>query len=275
MTNEHDFTKIEKYRKKLKNLEKIVDEIFLEQDYKDETKELKKQLVEFGANFEITEDIINEYLSLEKDEKSKEKDLDNHGFFKFIILKQFNFFKKIIETQNYYKNLEENSENLKKENIRLESQLKEYIDLSSRLKKDYENLSKRTEKEKVVLEQNASKKICLSMIEILDNFMLALNSFRQADSNTLEKDKVLLGLDKIEKKISDILLKEGVFSIDSINNSFDHNFHEAIATEERDDIEEDNLITEEFRKGYMFKEEVLRPSLVKVAKKIESSENKN
>lgn len=272
MKNEEIFEKLEKYRKKSRNITKIVDEVLKKHDFSDDSGDVKNQLCDFAANFDFHEENIEEFR---KSSKDTEKTFEPHDFFTFVIERQFTFLKKIIETQNYYKKLEEDNTSLKQDNIRLESQLREYIDLSSRLKKDYENLSRRTEKEKEVLEQNASRKICSSIIEIMDNFILAVNSFRKSEGDRLEKDKVLEGLEKIEKKITGILVKEGVTEIESLNTRFDHNFHEAIATEERDDISEDDIVTEEFRKGYMFKEDVLRPSLVKVAKKIDAAEVKN
>ena len=74
----------------------------------------------------------------------------------------------------------------------------------------------------------------------------------------------------ILKQFRDILKKEGVIAIESVGKPFDPVYHEAIMQVPSED--QDNIVVEEIRKGYMFKNKVLRPAMVTVAKKQSSKE---
>jgi|GEM_PF-1515958 len=268
---------LNKYKGKESNIKRVLDDIYKENGIKENRDEISKLILEELNGLEITEEHIEWYAEIKKMEPEKaveEIEKSKKGFFVLFMKDQVLHLSEMLKKQKYYQGLEEEVESLKKDKIKLEAQLKEYIDLSSRLKNDYSNLTKRTEKEVAKTQSNASKKVCLSIIDILDNFHQALDHFRTDKAESFSKDEIVEGLDKINRKFLEVLRKEGVKEIVAVNEVFDHNFHDALLTEERDDIEKDDTIVEEFKKGYMFKDEVLRPSLVKVGKKVEKNKEK-
>ncbi|PLX17204.1 MAG: nucleotide exchange factor GrpE [Candidatus Muiribacterium halophilum] len=268
---------LNKYKEKESNIKKILEDIYKKNKISENKEDITQAILEDIKDFEINEDFVKDYAEnkeIEIEDAVKEIGKSKKEFFISLLQNQVMHLSEMFAKQKYFEKLEKDVVELKKEKIKLEAQLKEYIDLSSRLKKDYSNLTKRTEKEVAKTEENASKKVCLSIIDILDNFHQALDHFMTDEAKTFSKEEIVEGLDKINRKFLEVLRKEGVVEIESLNKQFDHNYHDALLTEEREDIEEDDTIIEEFKKGYMFKEEVLRPSLVKVGKKVDKIKNK-
>ena len=93
----------------------------------------------------------------------------------------------------------------------------------------------------------------------LDNFERALKM--EADN---EQTKALLqGMDMVYRSLVDALKGEGVEAIEAVGKEFDPHFHQAVMKDENKDFGS-NIVTEEFQKGYMLKDRILRPSMVKV-----------
>ena len=147
------------------------------------------------------------------------------------------------------------SDNLKKEIKKLKQELKEKEDKLLRSYADFQNLQKRMEKE-LQLKKEETKKKYLS--ELLD-----LNELlKKAYEDKAPKD----GLKLMLNNIKNFFEKEQIKSINCVGEKFDHNFHHAVTTIEKDDCE-DEIIVEEVKKGYMINNKLLRPSQVIVAKK--------
>ncbi|MFW5782278.1 MAG: nucleotide exchange factor GrpE [Candidatus Muiribacteriaceae bacterium] len=275
---------IEKYLSKEKNLKKIIDKELKE--YSGDRDEMRDMILENFKKFEPDSAMLDDFEDFIRGSEEQDEENDDNNqevvwdkntvkdFISSLVKNQLKMLDSMLKTKQRFKELEKKEKELKEELFRTETQLKEYIDLASRLKKDYENLSKRTEKEKAELEENASMKVCNTVVEIMDNFELVLKDLQKKEGEKVDREGVLSDLMKVEKKFQSILEKEGVKEIESVGAEFDHNFHEAIACEESDEIDVDELVAEEFRKGYMFKDRLMRPALVKVLKKVENKKKK-
>lgn len=144
----------------------------------------------------------------------------------------------------------------------LESVRKEKEELYDRLLRkhaDFENLRKRLEKEKKEFHQFALSDIMGELIFILDNFERAISHSDEAGNPEYRK-----GVELIYRQLKDLLEKRGLRAIESEGKKFDPNFHEAVAREERNDLEEGTIL-EELQRGYFFHNRLLRPAMVKVS----------
>jgi len=157
---------------------------------------------------------------------------------------------------------------LKQEIQNEKSRYNELFDRFQRVQADFDNYKKFLEKEKSETISYASGQLVKKLLNVLDNFERALDSVDKKND-----DPFIEGIKSIYKEFYNILEKEGLKLIDS-SGKFDPFKHECLITEERDDYNEDDII-EVLSKGYMFKDKILRPAMVKVArKKRENNENK-
>ncbi|MEM3423535.1 MAG: nucleotide exchange factor GrpE [Nitrososphaeria archaeon] len=143
----------------------------------------------------------------------------------------------------------------------------EYLTRLKYVQADYLNFRRRIEKEIDEIKKYSNERFIISLLEIVDELEMAL----EAGKNTNSIKILLEGVEMTLKKLNKILENEGVKKIDALGKMFDPNVHYVIARVEKDDVEE-GIILEEVRKGYIMKDRVIRPSIVKVAVK---SSNKN
>jgi molecular chaperone GrpE len=130
----------------------------------------------------------------------------------------------------------------------------EYI----RLAAEKDNLRKRLEREKTDYFQFALSEVLREFLAVLDNFERALESENREDCDSLRE-----GIELIYKQYQDLLKKQGIQPITSEDAAFDPRIQQAFMTEESDEVSEPT-VSEEFQKGYMHHERLLRPALVKV-----------
>lgn len=169
------------------------------------------------------------------------------------------------------KDLDDNEKKQKEENEIKESsnKSKEYEDLLKekeeisnrflRLQADFSNYKKRVAKDKEKIYAYAAEELITQLLPTLDNFDRALSSITNKD------DEFYKGMEMIYKQTIKVLENYGLKEIKAIGEKFDPNFHHAAATEKNDKYEE-NTIIEVFQKGYLLKDKVIRPSIVKVIK---------
>ncbi len=143
----------------------------------------------------------------------------------------------------------------------LVSQLQEMNDKYLRLYAEFENYKKRVNKEKDELIKYANENLVYQLLPIIDNLEMAL---KHSDNNT--SSGLIQGVENTLREFQRTLEKFGLMTIEALNKPFDPSMHEAMSVAKREDIEE-NIVVEEFRKGYIFREKVIRPSLVSVSKK--------
>lgn len=142
----------------------------------------------------------------------------------------------------------------------LAKQAEEHQQRYLRAQADFDNFRRRTAKEKEELAQYASMKLIDQLVPIVDNFERALAA---ATSNN-DYDSLAKGVDMIFRQLSQTLEAEGLKAIVAVGEPFNPEFHQAIMQVESDEYEE-GIVVEEVQKGYMLKEKVLRPAMVKVS----------
>ncbi len=153
--------------------------------------------------------------------------------------------------KNKLKKRETEIKSLKKEN---EALLDKYI----RAVAEMENLRKRLDREKQDYYQYALSEFLRDLLSVQDNFERAFKTKDQTDGKSFQE-----GIELIYKQFADLIRKRGVEPIDAVQKKFDPNLHQAVLTEESDQVEEP-VVGEELQKGYLLGERLLRPSLVKV-----------
>ena len=144
---------------------------------------------------------------------------------------------------------------------RLTSELQEINDKFVRLYAEFENYKKRINKDKEELVRYGNESLIFELLPVIDNLEMALKHSSH-DLNT----GIVQGVEITLKELQRVLEKFGLSPIDASGKPFDPAVHHAITQVERDDVAEKTLV-EEFRKGYMLWDKVLRPSLVAVSKK--------
>lgn len=172
------------------------------------------------------------------------------------------------EINNQKQNIEENIEEKDQQIELLQEKLKEkekeadeYLSYLQRLKADFENYKKRVAKEREEIGVLAKEVIITNFLPVVDNFERAIRASEDSQDFRSLKDGVHL----IYKQIKDFLERAGVKEIKSVGEMFNPELHEAVTYEENREVKE-NVILEEFLKGYRLNKRVIRPAKVKVAK---------
>ena len=164
------------------------------------------------------------------------------------------------------KNWEKEARALKQEVHDLKEEKARYHDKLARVMADFENYKKRMDEDRSRWMKLANADMARSILPVLDNLELALESIRKREE---ESAKTLLqGLELVVKQFYDVLKQNGVEVIESKGKPFDPAFHEAMMSEESEDQEEEEIVSEEFQKGYLLYGTVIRPARVKVSKRL-------
>lgn len=129
-----------------------------------------------------------------------------------------------------------------------------------RVQADFDNFRRRTQKEKEEFAAYASSKLVSELIPVLDNFERALN----ASKDTADYEALAKGVEMIFRQFDQVLASEGLKAIESVGQPFNPEFHQAVMQEESSEYES-GIVMEELQKGYMLKDRVLRPAMVKVS----------
>ncbi len=152
----------------------------------------------------------------------------------------------------------------------------EYYNQLLRLKAEFENYRKRVEKEKEKMYLYGKESILLKLISVLDTLEQAEKSLKIVNEQANEKKitgEIISGLKLIILDFHNFLKNEGLEVIESVGKIFDPHYHEVIEQEENTEKEE-GIILAELQKGYVFKNSVIRPAKVRIAKtQITAEEN--
>ena len=140
--------------------------------------------------------------------------------------------------------------------------ISELEDKLLREKAELVNYRKRKEEETERLLKYSSEDIAKSLLPIVDNFERAINM--DDDNLDDEVSKFLSGFKMIYCNLVSVLEKNGIKAIDGANKPFDPTFHQAIMTEKREGVEPE-MVIEVLQKGYLLKDKVIRPAMVKVS----------
>ena len=183
---------------------------------------------------------------------------------------------KDIEEMEQKVNCEETQENCEKENSqelneleaiqeevgKLKAEIEDWKQSYMRKQADFQNFTKRKEKEMDELRKFASEKIITKLLDGIDNLTRAAETSKQ----TKDFDGLVKGVELTLNQFKEIFKVEGLESIDTEGKEFNPEEHMAVMVEASEDFE-DNYIIAEFQKGYKLKGKVIRPSMVKVCKK--------
>ena len=141
-----------------------------------------------------------------------------------------------------------------------DEQIEELTDRLKRTMAEFDNFRKRTEKEKSAMYEIGAKDIIEKILPVVDNFERGLATIPEGE----EKSAFAEGMDKVYKQLVKTLGDAGVKPIEAVGQPFDPNFHNAVMHIEDENLGE-NVVAEEFQKGYVYRDSVVRHSMVKVA----------
>ena len=141
-----------------------------------------------------------------------------------------------------------------------DEKIEELTDRLTRQMAEFDNFRKRTEREKSQMYEIGAKDIIEKILPVIDNFERGL----AAVPGESKEDPFVEGMEKIYKQIMTTLEGVGVKPIEAVGQEFNPDFHNAVMHVEDEEAGE-NIITEEFQKGYMYHDSVVRHSMVKVA----------
>jgi len=156
---------------------------------------------------------------------------------------------------------------LQKQISKLETERVELFEISRRRQIDFEGYKKRTERERSETFLNQISNLATQMLPVLDNFNRALESASNLTGEKVpDSQHFFNGIVLVNQQLNEVLSDMGVSPIISVGEQFDPHFHEAVATEETDEIPP-HTITAELLRGYRIGDKVIRPSMVKVSTK--------
>lgn len=141
-----------------------------------------------------------------------------------------------------------------------DEQIAELTDKLKRQLAEFENFRNRTDKEKSQMYAVGAKDVIEKILPVIDNFERGLKSIPEDQKG----GPVASGMEMIYKQLITVLSDLGVTPIEAVGQEFDPNLHNAVMHAEDEGLGE-NIVTEEFQKGYKYKDTVLRHSMVKVA----------
>ncbi len=141
-----------------------------------------------------------------------------------------------------------------------DEKIEELTDKLTRQMAEFDNFRKRTEKEKSQMYEIGAKDIIDKILPVVDNFERGLGAVTEEE----KENPFVQGMDKVYKQLMTTLEGIGVKPIEAVGQEFNPDFHNAVMHEENEELGE-NIISEEFQKGYMYRDSVVRHSMVKVA----------
>lgn len=141
-----------------------------------------------------------------------------------------------------------------------DEKIEELTDRITRQMAEFDNFRKRSEKEKSQMYEIGAKDIIEKILPVVDNFERGLDSVPEEEKGSPFAE----GMEKIYKQLMTTLDSIGVKPIEAVGQEFNPDFHNAVMHVEDEEFGE-NIVAEEFQKGYMYRESVVRHSMVKVA----------
>ena len=142
----------------------------------------------------------------------------------------------------------------------LQADLDRFRDLAMRSQADFENYKKRSAREKEEAIKYANTSLLEKLVPIIDNFELGLAAAKSGG----EESPIYSGMNLVLKQLNDFLIDKGLQPIEAVGQKFDPNLHEAIAHEPSEEFPEGTVIRQ-VRRGYRFKDRLLRPATVVVS----------
>lgn len=212
----------------------------IDKDNIDKTEEVVEETAEDKTE-EVTEDVTNEAEdpeaeateneAVDEDNSQDSKESEKKGFFK------------------------KDKKKDKKDEL-----IEELTDKYKRTFAEFDNFRKRSEKEKSAMYEVGAKDVIEKILPVVDNFERGFKAVSEEELATPFAE----GMDKIYKQLLKTLEDLGVKEIEAEGNEFDPNLHNAVMHVEDEELGE-NVVAEVLQKGYMYRDSVVRHSMVKVA----------
>ena len=147
----------------------------------------------------------------------------------------------------------------KKKKDKKDEQIEELNDKLKRQMAEFDNFRKRTEKEKTQMYDMGAKSIIEKILPVIDNFERGLAAVQEEQ----REDAFVVGMDKVYRQMLTELDASGVKPIEAVGQEFDPNFHNAVMQVESEEYDS-GVVAQELQKGYMYKDSVVRHSMVAV-----------
>ena len=141
-----------------------------------------------------------------------------------------------------------------------DEKIEELTDRLTRQMAEFDNFRKRTEKEKSHMYEVGAKDIIDKILPVVDNFERGLGAVGEEE----KENPFVQGMEMVYKQLMTTLEEVGVKPIEAVGKEFDPEFHNAVMHVEDENFGE-NIVTEEFQKGYTYRDSIVRHSMVKVA----------
>jgi molecular chaperone GrpE len=148
----------------------------------------------------------------------------------------------------------------KKKKDKRDTQIEELTDRVQRQMAEFDNFRKRSEKEKSAMYEVGAKSVIEKILPTIDNFERGFAGLTEEQ----KADPFVEGMEKVYRQMLTVLESIGVTAIEAVGQPFDPNFHNAVMHVEDEEAGE-NTVVEEFQKGYLYRDSVVRHSMVKVA----------
>jgi molecular chaperone GrpE len=141
----------------------------------------------------------------------------------------------------------------------LEAEIEERDNRYLRLQADFDNSRRRAKMDMEAAQKYRAQGLATDLLQALDNFERAI----QVEADNEQTKSLLQGMDMVYKGLVEALKKEGIEPIETVGKEFDPHLHQAVM-QVQDESVDSNIVVEEFQKGYMLKDRVIRPAMVKV-----------
>ena len=148
----------------------------------------------------------------------------------------------------------------KKKKDKKDEKIEELTDMVKRQMAEFDNFRKRTEKEKASMYEIGAREVIDKILPVVDNFERGLAAVPENEKESPFAD----GMTKIYKQMMTVFEEIGVKAIEAVGQEFNPDYHNAVMHVEDEEAGE-NIVVEEFQKGYLYKDHVVRHSMVKVA----------
>lgn len=155
--------------------------------------------------------------------------------------------------------LQQDLEELSRKNAELEAKLEEAENRILRIQADFENSRRRARLDLAAAEKYRAQSLLTDLLPAIDNFERALNM----ETDNEQAKSILQGMEMVYRSLFEALKKEGLEAIEAVGKEFDPNVHHAVMQAEDPNFDP-NIVIDEFQKGYVLKDRVIRPSMVKV-----------
>ena len=231
-----------------------IDEFFKQLEAKEKDLDMSSEMVIEIDEADFNQDDIPEFLRTES-LRSREK------------INEIEFMSKDAADENTLSELKEKVLALQKQISKLETERIELVEIARRRQIDFEGYKKRTERDKSETYLSQVSSLATQMLPVLDNFNRALESVSNlSDEKVVDSQHFFNGIALVNQQLNEVLSDMGVTPIVSVGELFNPHFHEAVATEETNEIPP-HMITAELLRGYRIGDRVIRPSMVKVSAK--------